>query len=315
MSKFIPTGMGWIPDLPDPRDFTPDHRKVRHLLAGLKPSRQESVATRVDLRGEDEDPSAFFSAVEDQQPLNCSAVCAALGLVEYFQRRVLGHTFEGSMLFLYKTARKLCHTTGDCGAGLRTTLKAIRRFGIPPSELWHTQPERFDEEPCDVSLVGYARDYQDTCYVRLDASDARPARFEKPSKQGMPVPISLGTQTLLMVKSFLSGGFPVAFGFSVPRSLTAAPNIPYRPTFDSFRGGQAVLAVGYDDHKDTFPKGALLIRNSWGEQWGDSGYGWLPYAYVEQQLAADFWALLRKDWIDPNEFSLPLGPNCKISIK
>ena len=55
-------------------------------------------------------------------------------------------------------------------------------------------------------------------------------------------------------------GFPVLFGFPVPTSLTVAANIPYRPTFDSIRGGHAVLAAGYDDQKGTSPKG--VIRNS-----------------------------------------------------
>jgi hypothetical protein len=177
-----------------------------------------------------------------------------------------------------------------------------------------------------MSLIayGYARDYQDSCYLRLDASDAKPpkgrrglAHFAESSEQNVSVPLStrdlatrdlryaLGSQTLRTVKTFLAAGFPVAFGFPLPRSLTFESKIPYRPTFDSYRGGQAALAVGYDDQKDTSPKGAILIRNSWGETWGDAGYGWLPYAYVEQQLAKDFWTLLRKDWIDPNEFSLP----------
>lgn len=306
--------MGWIPDLPDPRDYTPDHKEVRRLLARLKPDKsgQKSVPESVDLRGEDEDPSAFFSAVEDQQSLNCSAVCAVLGLVEYFERRVRGRAFEGSMLYLYKMARKLRRTTGDCGVDLRTTLKSMRQFGVVPYDLWYTDAERFDDIAEDASLLcaGYALAYQDACYVRLDAQGL--AHFAMSSKQNEPVPLTadsirhaLGSQTLRNVKSFLAAGFPVAFGFSVPKSLGTECGIPYRPTFDSIRGGQAVLAVGYDDKKYTSPKGAILIRNSWGETWGDAGYGWLPYAYVDQNLAADFWTLLLKDWIDPSEFSLP----------
>ncbi|QDV25284.1 Papain family cysteine protease [Aureliella helgolandensis] len=306
--------MGWFPDLPDPRDYTPDHKEVRRLLARLKSDKsgQKSVPASVDLRGEDDAPSAFFSAVADQQTLNCSAVCAVLGLVEYFERRVRGRAFEGSILCLYKMARKLRRTSGDCGVDLRTTLKSLRRFGAVPYDLWYTDAERFDDVAEDASLIcaGFALAYQDACYVRLDARGL--AYFAKSSKQNVPVPLaddnlchSLGSQTLRNVKSFLAAGFPVAFGFSVPKSLSTESRILYRPTFDSIRGGQAVLAVGYDDEKDTSPKGAILIRNSWGETWGDAGYGWLPYAYIERQFATDCWTLLKKDWIDPGELSLP----------
>jgi C1A family cysteine protease len=57
---------------------------------------------------------------------------------------------------------------------------------------------------------------------------------------------------------------------------------------EEFLGGHAVLCVGYDDHKHHF-----IMRNSWGDSWGDKGYFYLPYEYLlDHNLASDFWAIL-----------------------
>jgi C1A family cysteine protease len=89
------------------------------------------------------------------------------------------------------------------------------------------------------------------------------------------------------------------FGFVVyvPSINQAAVTgeIPYPAQGDRDEDGYAVVAVGYDDNKSIVnaelggveTEGALLIRNSWGTEWGDGGYGWLPYAYVRMGLAID----------------------------
>ena len=273
-------GMGWHHDLPDSRDYLPTSAPIRALLDELKalPKRKRNPA-RVDLR-------EFFSEVYDQQTLNSSSAHACCGLVQYFERRAHGRLIEPSRAFLDKVTRNLIGVKGDTGADLRTTLKALTQFGTPPERYWPYEPEQFDDEPV-AFLYSFRDDYCAIEYVRLDSRNGK------------------GTDTLERVKAFLLAGFPCVFGFPVPSSLSGRSDIPYRPTFDHVCGGQALVAVGYDDDRLQATKGALLVRNSWGSDWGDEGYGWLPYDYVREQLAVDFWTLLKPEWLESGEFRRP----------
>lgn len=48
------------------------------------------------------------------------------------------------------------------------------------------------------------------------------------------------------------------------------------------RGGvHGLLLVGYRDDPSAPGGGWFRFRNSLGEEWGDGGYGWMPYAYLE----------------------------------
>jgi C1A family cysteine protease len=114
------------------------------------------------------------------------------------------------------------------------------------------------------------------------------------------------------VKIYLAAGIPSMFGFFGFPSFgnSAAPgNIPYPCPNERAAWGHAIDAVGYDDTKvivntkcNVSTTGALLIRNSWGPGWGVQGYGWLPYAYVLNGIALDFWSLLSMDWVDSGQF-------------
>ena len=159
--------------------------------------------------------------------------------------------------------------------------------GIPPGRLWPYKISSFHKPP-DAWLYSYVEPYRSIRYVRLDARNRQ------------------GSETLEVVKSFLAAGFPCDFGFSVPSSLSAAGEIPYRPSYDVVRGGQAMVANGYDDEQIMGgTRGALLVRSSWGSEWGEQGHGWLPYAYVTERLAISFWTLFRKDWLESGEFKRP----------
>lgn len=282
MSEFVPLGLGWHPDVPDMRDLTINCDTVRSLLDRLPKSPVPGgECHEVDLR-------EFFPAVRDQGRLRASCAHACLGMYQYFERRTLGRTGQPSHLFLHRMIRKLMRVTGNVDTNLRTAMKALARFGVPPEAYWPYDCDNLDAEP-DPFLYAFSSDCRAMIYMRLDR------------------PRSKGAAVLRRVRAMLRAGFPVAFGFAVPSSLTAEGIIPYRPRYDAVQGGQAVVAVGYDDDRSRNPRGALLVRSSWGEQWGEAGYGWLPYAYVEKRMALDFWTMLRPDWLESGELFRPLS--------
>ena len=239
------------------------------MLKPLKPASTSALREpgRVDLRD-------FFPEVVDQEEINSSTAMACIGLIQYFERRASGRMAKPSRLFLYKVTRQLLEWKGDSGADLRTTLKAIHAFGIPPERYWPYDVGQYDDEPAPF-LYAFPNRYRSMRYVRLDVRN------------------KTGTETLAVVKAFLAAGFPSVFGFAVPSSVSEESDMLYRPAFDRSCGGQSAIVVGYDDQRLAASRGALLFRNSWGKDWGEDGYGWLPYAYVEAQLAVDFWTLLR----------------------
>ena len=96
---------------------------------------------------------------------------------------------------------------------------------------------------------------------------------------------------LAAVKASPARGRPVAFGLAVDEGLYGADvaktgRIPLPVAKERYLGGHAMLAVGYDDDDKT-----LLVRNSWGEAWGDKGYGHLPYAAFGRGLVRDGWTV------------------------
>ena len=279
MTGFNGHGMGWCRDNPDFRDYTLKLPSVESVLdsKAFKLFRQDLPA-RIDLRD-------YFLPVRNQSTLNAASAYAAVALHEYFSARLRNSCSEGSALFVFKMAQKLDRKCENVGVGLRSVLKAIRRFGLPDEEFFPSTADNLSLE-LPAHLFSFRSNEYSPAYIRLDDSDVD------------------STKILHRIKQFVAAGFPCVCGFPVPKSMDDSGNISFRSTSDGIRGGQAVVVAGYDDERLPDHSGALLIRSSWGPEWGDGGYGWLPYAFVLDQLAVDFWTLFLSEWLTPQTFAL-----------
>ena len=294
-------GTGWLPPLPDLRDYTEEEPDIAEMTKelGISPTKKliASLPTPVDLR-------PCCSPIENQGRLGSCTAHAGIGVVEYFERRAFDKHIEGSRLFVYKATRNLMGVVGDTGAWLRNTMGALVLCGVAPEKYWpYTDRKQPGEEPYF--------DLEPPAFVYAVADNYEALKYFCHDPMGKNVPPAT---VLASVKRFLAAGIPSMFGFfgfpSFGRSDIVG-GIPYPCPGERAQWGHAIVAVGYDDNKkiknlkcDKETTGALLIRNSWGTGWGDNGYGWLPYDYVRSKLAIDFWSLIRMEWVGTKQFGI-----------
>lgn len=247
---------GWKRDLPDHRDLKLSVR----VPVTLDPA--------VDLR-------LRCPAVYDQGHLG-SCTANATGFLWHYEvclevtpKAPTTAIVSPSRLYIYYFTRLAQGTANeDSGGTLRGAMQAARRHGLCPETLWP---------------------YIEANYAITPASTAdQNAIHHLPSqRQYAAVPQGLGE-----FKTLLAGGRPLAFGFSVPESfmsqeMASSGVMPLPQPGENVVGGHAVALAGYDDQKQAF-----LVRNSWGEGWGEGGYFWMPYAFATNpSWCSDFWTV------------------------
>jgi len=186
-------------------------------------------------------------------------IAESIALNRTDQRQNTANVF--SPIFAYKGYYSLrgINPTGHEGAVISYVLDFIRNVGAVKRPGFETNAN-FPS----ILLTQYANSqrYPISGYVRL---------FSNPL--GAPGTVD---ERVAPVKKSLADKKPVVIGMNTPPSFHQRGTEVWRPyeNPNNRYGGHAMCVIGYDDNKYG---GAFEVQNSWGTDWGDKGYIWIPY--------------------------------------
>jgi C1A family cysteine protease len=169
-----------------------------------------------------------------------------------------GKEYNLSEAWIYWNCKKIDPWPNEEGTSIRYAMKVLQRIGVPCENAWpysdvdYGKPESWASLVARWSIIG--------SYWRVnDLQELKTALTTGPVVIGIPC--------------FLEIFFADSSGY-----------IPYPMNPDVIYGGHAICIVGYDDVKQQ-----VMFKNSWGPDWGNNGYGFLPYRYINDFLW-DAWA-------------------------
>ena len=236
----------------------PDERD--HVYSAPLMHFSKGVPAAIDLR-------PHCPPVYDQGELGSCTANAIGGMIEFDRIKQKLPDFVPSRLFIYYNERAIEGTVGqDSGAQIRDGIKSVAKIGACPEKEWPYDIGKFAHKP------------PKKCYT--DAKLDRAVQYSRV------------TQNLTQMLACLASGYPFVFGFTVYESFESQQVantgiMPMPAPGEQVLGGHAVMAVGYDN-----PSRRLIVRNSWGEGWGQGGYFLMPFEYVMHPgYTSDFWTV------------------------
>lgn len=209
----------------------------------------EPLPSSVDIREQ-------FTCIKNQGSLGSCASHAIVGIYEHILKKNTGKDFDLSELFAYHNARNNARKrkgelTGE-GSSFYDNIQGMMEFGICLEEL-HSYETKDEKEPSAEALA-----------------DAATRKIAK----------ALNVEhNIEHIKAAVANGYPVAIALHIFDSFVTNTGFVPRPTDEEIAsiedGGHAMIVCGYSDADKVF-----IVRNSWGTNFGDKGYCYIPYSYM-----------------------------------
>lgn len=155
----------------------------------------------------------------------------------------------------------------DTGLEVRDGVKCAQKLGVAREALWPYEVQKFKDKPTEDVYVDAER-YQVLAYERVEVDAG-------------------------CIRQALARGFPVLIGISLFSSFESDAvekngMVPL-PNYEdeSIVGGHLMVAYGYGQKQ-----GRFKVLNSWGEDWGDKGFCYIPEKYVgDPKIGSDYWII------------------------
>ncbi len=215
------------------------------------------------------DHSENISPIKDQGQLG-SCVGFAVTAMKEWQEKIeheaeleagkkgKSKVYDLSESWLYWNCKKIDAWPNEEGTSIRYAMQVLQKIGVPTEKAWPYDDVNIGDPKRWATLV--ARWNTIGSYWRVDNLTELKAALND-----APVPIGVAC----FLEIFYTGADGV---------------VDYPANSNDIYGGHAILAVGYDDATQL-----VKFKNSWGGTWGENGYGYLPYEYINDFMW-DAWA-------------------------
>ena len=207
---------------------------------------KEVTESSIDLREN-------FTKVKSQGQIGACTVFSVASIYEYILKKNTQKEEDLSESFVYYNVR---HSEGkeleDTGSSFQDVIKSMGEQGICLESL-HPYSHKLSDVPSEEAYIdGKKRIITKALNVNITEKD---------------------------IKSAIQEGYPVAISLKIFSSFNFTSGFVGRPTDEEIEsadyGHHAMVIVGYTDDTKYF-----VVRNSWGEDFGDNGYCYIPYSYI-----------------------------------
>ena len=205
-----------------------------------------------------------MTSIQKQNWGTCTSHMAD-GITEFWNSQEHHKEIKLSQKFIYHNTKKISQLWNIQGDYVRNAMKSVCDYGAPLEttypDIRRTNWEEYVREEPSVEVYKEAEKYKGKTYWRV------------------------GRTLENFLQAIYQNKCPIGFGmmwYESYRKITSDGKLPL-PSGKQI-GGHAIDAIDWINEK-------LRIRNSWGSNWGNNGYFYIPFNEFSKHTIWDCWVL------------------------